>query len=88
MNEKQKEKLTEAHGKVAAWLVGLGVPGNWAKVGAGLVVGAVLGGLSTCQQGCRNVPVPTAEQVQVVHDAYHALSGKPCVLVLPVEEGK
>lgn len=82
MNEKQKEKLTEAHGKVTAWLEGLGVPGNWAKVGAGLVVGAVLGGLSTCQQGCRNVPGPTAAQVQAVHALYHAASGEPCIFVV------
>ena len=82
MNEKQKERLTEAHGKLAGWLVGLGVPGNWAKVGAGLVIGAAVGGLSTCQQGCETVPAPTAVQVQAAHEAYHVLTGEPCIFVV------
>lgn len=52
MNEIQKEKAKSAHGKLTAWLTGLGVPANWAKVGAGLVVGGVIGALATCQQSC------------------------------------
>lgn len=52
MNEKQKEKAKSAHGKLTAWLTGLGVPANWAKVGAGLIVGGIIGALATCQQSC------------------------------------
>ena len=52
MNENQKEKAKVAHGKLTQWLTGLGVPANWAKVGAGLIVGGVIGALATCQQSC------------------------------------
>ena len=52
MNENQKEKAKVAHGKLTQWLTGLGVPANWAKVGAGLVIGGIIGALATCQQSC------------------------------------
>lgn len=52
MNEEQKNKAKGAHGKLAGWLAGLGVPGNWAKVIAGAVIGGVIGVLATCQQSC------------------------------------
>lgn len=52
MNEIQKEKAKSAHGKVTTWLTGLGVPGNWAKVASGAVIGGVIGVLATCQQSC------------------------------------
>ena len=52
MNAEQKEKAKTAHGKLAGWLQGLGVPANWAKVGAGLVIGGIIGALTTCQQSC------------------------------------
>lgn len=52
MNAEQKEKAKTAHGKLVGWLQGLGVPANWAKVGAGLVIGGIIGALATCQQSC------------------------------------
>ena len=52
MNETQKQKAKSAHSKLTAWLTGLGVPANWAKVGAGLLIGAAIGALATCQQSC------------------------------------
>ena len=82
MNEEQKKKATEAHGRVSAWLVGLGVPANWAKVGAGLIIGAAVGCMATCQQGCAVLPPPTAAQVQAAHGLYHAVTGEPCVFVV------
>lgn len=80
MNEEQKDKAKEVHGRVAVWLEGLGVPANWAKVGAGLIIGSAIGGLSTCQQSCKTTPHVklTVEQVQLAHDAYHVITGEPC----------
>lgn len=52
MNAEQKEKAKTAHGKLAVWLQELGVPANWAKVGAGIVIGGIIGALATCQQSC------------------------------------
>lgn len=85
MNEEQKNKAKEAHGKLAGWLVGLGVPANWAKVGAGIIIGGFIGCMATCQQSCESVTV-TPEQVQAAHALYHAATGEPCVFV--VEELK
>jgi hypothetical protein len=79
MNEEQKNKAKDAHGKLASWLEGFGVPSNWAKVGSALIIGAAIGGLSTCQQSCAEMPAPTAVQVQAVHDVYHAVSGSSCI---------
>lgn len=83
MNEKQKEKATEAHGKLASWLEGLGVPANWAKVGAGVIIGGVVGCLATCQQSCESV---TPAQIEAVHALYHELSGEGCIF--EVEKSK
>lgn len=52
MKEEQKQKAEVAHGKLAEWLAGFGVPGNWAKVISGAVIGGVIGALATCQQSC------------------------------------
>ena len=52
MNEEQKQKAKTAHSKLTAWLTGLGVPANWAKVGSGLIIGGTIGSLATCQQSC------------------------------------
>lgn len=84
MNEEQKQKAKTAHTKLTAWLEGIGVPANWAKVGAGIIIGASIGALSTCQQSCKSVPRVklTAEQVQAAHALYHAASGEPCVFVV------
>lgn len=84
MNDEQKSKAKEAHSKLATWLVGLGVPANWAKVGAGLIIGGAVGCMSTCQQSCKHVPQVnlTVEQVQAAHALYHAASGEPCIFVV------
>ena len=60
MNENQKEKAKSAHSTLTAWLTGLGVPANWAKVGAGLIVGGTIGALATCQQSCTATYTQTA----------------------------
>ena len=52
MNENKKEQAKVAHGQLTAWLTGLGVPANWAKVGSGLIIGGTIGALATCQQSC------------------------------------
>ena len=80
MTEEEKSKATAAHGKIATWLQGLGVPANWAKVGAGVVVGAAAGALATCQQSCTNVPAPTAAQIQAAHTIFHVVTGEKCVI--------
>ena len=90
MDEEQKNKAKEAHGKLAGWLEGLGVPANWAKVGAGLVIGAAIGGLSTCQQSCRTMPHVelTVEQVQAAETIYTAMGGEVKYRVIPVVDYK
>jgi hypothetical protein len=90
MNEEQKNKAKEAHGKLASWLVGLGVPANWSKVGAGIIIGAGIGALSTCQQSCKNTPRVqlTVEQVQAAETIYTALGGEVRYRVIPVEDFK
>ena len=80
MNDEQKNKATEAHGKLQSWLVGLGVPANWAKVGAGIIIGGAIGALATCQQSCESV---TPQQVSAAHALYHAVTGEPCTLAQP-----
>ena len=60
MNEEQKQKAKTAHSKLTTWLTGLGVPSNWAKVGAGLLIGAAIGALATCQQSCTATYTQTA----------------------------
>lgn len=60
MNAEQKEKAKTAHSKLTAWLAGLGVPANWAKVGSGLIIGGTIGALATCQQSCTATYTQTA----------------------------
>lgn len=90
MNEEQKTKAKEAHSKLATWLVGLGVPANWAKVGAGIIIGGAIGCMSTCQQSCRTVPHVelTVEQVQAAETIYTALGGEMRYRVVPVDACK
>ena len=87
MNDEQKSKAKEAHGKLATWLEGLGVPANWAKVGAGIIIGAGIGALSTCQQSCKHVPQVelTIEQIQATETIYTALGGDVRYRIVPVE---
>ena len=90
MNEEQKKQAKEAHTKLAAWLEGVGVPANWAKVGAGLIIGAAIGMLSTCQQSCNSVPriELTVEQIQAVETLYTAAGGEVKYRVVPVVDYK
>jgi hypothetical protein len=87
MNDEQKTKATEAHGKVATWLEGLGVPANWAKVGAGIIIGGAIGCMSTCQQSCKHVPQVnlTVEQIQATETIFTALGGDVRYRIVPVE---
>ena len=87
MNDEQKSKAKKAHSKLATWLVGLGVPANWAKVGAGILIGAGIGALSTCQQSCKHVPQVelTVEQIQATETIYTALGGDVRYRIVPVE---
>ena len=87
MNDEQKSKAKEAHSKLATWLVGLGVPANWAKVGAGLIIGGAVGCMSTCQQSCKHVPQVnlTVEQIQTIERIYTATGGDVKYRVVPVE---
>lgn len=82
MNETQKEKAKETHSKLTTWLTALGVPANWAKVGAGILLGASVGAVATCQPSCSRV---TPEQVQAAHGLYHAVTGKPCHIIPVVD---
>lgn len=48
---------------------------------------ALLGmGVCVWLNSCNSMPAVTPEQLQAVHEAYHVLSGEPCVFV--VEELK
>jgi len=87
MNEEHKTKAKEAHGKVANWLAALGVPANWAKVGAGIIIGGAIGCMSTCQQSCKHVPQVelTVEQIQATETIYTALGGEVRYRIVPVE---
>jgi hypothetical protein len=90
MNEEQKTKAKAAHTKLAAWLEGIGVPANWAKVGAGIIIGAGIGALSTCQQSCKTTPRVqlTVEQIQAAETVYTALGGEVKYRVIPVVDYK
>lgn len=90
MNEEQKKKAKAAHGKLQGLLEGWGVPSNWAKVGAALIIGATIGGMSTCTQSCKHVPHVelTVEQVQAAETVYTALGGEVKYRVVPVESVK
>ena len=90
MNEKQKSKAKDAHSKLATWLEGLGIPANWAKVGAGIIIGGAIGCMSTCQQSCKHVPQVelTIEQIQATETIYTALGGEVKYRVVPVVEYK
>lgn len=90
MNEEQKTKAKAAHGRVTTWLEGLGVPANWAKLGAGIIVGAAIGCMSTCQQSCKHVPQVelTVEQLQAVETVYTAMGGEVKYRVVPIEPCK
>lgn len=92
MNEETKDKLKdvakEGAQDMAEWLK------EEARASTGLMrwVWGILFILATgicalLASSCEHVPRVqlTAEQVQQVHGAYHVLTGKDCILVLPVD---
>lgn len=60
---------------------------KWALV----ALAVILAGLAAfTQTQCKHLPPVnvTPEQVQQAHEVYHVLTGKDCILVLPVEDYK
>lgn len=96
MNETDKEKLKGLFGKAADELSDKALAAakeqtnrvwKWLLYAVGIMLAgiAALAGFT----GCNGVPHVTAEQVQVAHDVYHAVTGEPCVYrVIPVEKVK
>lgn len=92
MTEKQKEtvrqqvnaaaqegakKAAEAAKKATGWK-------KWGLIAmATLLAGIALFTQVGCEQLCRVTVTP--EQVQQAHEAYHVLTGKDCILVLPAD---
>lgn len=69
------QKAAEAAKKATGWK-------KWVLV----ALATILAGVAVfTQTQCSRI---TPEQVQQAHEAYHALTGKDCILVLPVEESK
>lgn len=69
------KKAASAAKKASGWK-------KWALI----ALATILAGVAVfTQTQCSRI---TPEQVQQAHDAYHVLSGKDCILVLPVEECK
>lgn len=96
MNEIEKAKLKEMFGKAADELSDKALAAakeqtnrmwKWLLYAVGIMLAgiAALAGFT----GCNGVPHVTAEQVQVAHDVYHAVTSEPCMYrVIPVEHGK
>lgn len=96
MNETDKEKLKGLFGKAADELSDKALAAakeqtnrvwKWLLYAVGIMLAgiAALAGFT----GCAEVPQVTAEQVQVAHDVYHAVTGEPCMYrVIPVENVK
>lgn len=96
MNEEQKTKIKEVVGNAADELSDKALAAAkeqtnrfWKLVL--YAVGVMLAGIAALAgfTGCAEVPQVTAEQVQVAHDVYHAVTGEPCMYrVIPVENIK
>ncbi len=95
MNEEQKKQAREQVHTVAAQ--GAKQAANAAKKASGwkkwalVALAVILAGLAVfTQTQCKHLPPVnvTPEQVHRAHDAYHVLTGKDCILVLPVEDCK
>lgn len=74
------KQAAEAAKKATGWK-------KWALV----ALAVILAGLAVfTQTQCKYLPRVhvTPEQVQQAHEAYHVLTGKDCILVLPVEDYK
>lgn len=67
------QKAAEAAKKASGWK-------KWVLI----ALAVMLAGVAVfTQTQCSRI---TPEQVQQAHEAYHVLTGKDCILVLPVEE--
>jgi hypothetical protein len=89
MNEEQKTKIKEVVGNAAEELSDKALAAakeQTNKLWKLLLyaVGVMLAGIAALAgfTGCNGVPQVTAEQVQVAHDVYHAVTGEPCVFVV------
>lgn len=96
MNEEQKEQIKKTVGGIADELSDKALAAakeQTNKLWKILLyaVGVVMAGIAALAgfTGCAEVPHVTAEQVQVAHDVYHAVTGEPCMYrVIPVENVK
>lgn len=96
MNETEKNKIKETVGCLADELSDKALAAAKAQTNRMwklllYAVGIMLAGIASLAAftGCAEVPQVTAEQVQVAHDVYHAVTGEPCVYrVIPVENVK
>lgn len=96
MNETDKTRLKEMFGKAADELSDKALAAakeQTNRVWKWLLylVGVMLAGIAALAgfTGCNGVPQVTAEQVQVAHEVYHAVTGEPCMYrVIPVENVK
>lgn len=96
MNETDKTKLKETVGCLADELSDKALAAAKEKTNRFwklllYAVGVMLAGIAALAgfTGCAEVPQVTAEQVQVAHDVYHAVTGEPCMYrVIPVENVK
>ena len=71
------QKAAEAAKKATGWK-------KWVLIALAVILAVFT------QTQCKYLPPVnvTPEQVQQAHEAYHVLTGKDCILVLPVEECK
>lgn len=96
MNETEKNKIKETVGCLADELSDKALEAAKDKTNRFwklllYAVGVMLAGIAALAgfTGCAEVPQVTAEQVQVAHDVYHAVTGEPCMYrVIPVENVK
>ena len=96
MNDTEKNKIKETVGCLADELSDKALAAAKEKTNklwklVLYAVGVMLAGIAALAgfTGCAEVPQVTAEQVQVAHDVYHAVTGEPCMYrVIPVEHMK
>ncbi|MBQ2869254.1 MAG: hypothetical protein IJE88_04425 [Akkermansia sp.] len=96
MNEEQKTKIKEVVGNAADELSDKALAAAKEQTNRFwklllYAVGIMLAGIAALAgfTGCNGVPQVTAEQVQVAHEVYHAVTGEPCMYrVIPVENVK
>lgn len=96
MNETEKNKIKETVGCLADELSDKALSAAKEKTNRFwklvlYAVGIMLAGIAALAgfTGCNGVPQVTAEQVQVAHEVYHAVTGEPCMYkVITVESIK